>query len=125
MLVIHQPYCIAGRRNSTEGPAYIPDHPLVTVKVSVKARVSQGRKVMLEIAEGPPCPCVTRSSGGAWLLEEIEETFPVRIQETVFNTIAAKHAREPRNTGRRFAWLCNRRIDEDYQSALRKIRATG
>ena len=47
----------------------------------------------------------------------MKESLDIRVKEAVFNPIAAEHAREPRDTGRRFAWFCNRGVNEEYQGS--------
>ena len=47
-------------------------------------------------------------------LEEMEESFDIRINEAVFNAVPCKCARKSRDARRRLARLCNRGMDEEY-----------
>jgi hypothetical protein len=48
----------------------------------------------------------------------MEQPLHIRIQETVRNSVAAEHARKPRDACGRFAWLCNRGVNEEYQGSF-------
>ena len=56
--------------------------------------------------------------------EDMKEPLDIRIKEAVFNSIPAEHARESRDTGRRFARFRNRGVNEEYQGSITLSKKT-
>jgi hypothetical protein len=96
---------------------YIPYCPLITVDRVIQNRVSHRKKVMLKITNGSPCPYVALFLRRYRHTEEVKDPLYIYIKETEFNPKAPKHARQPRNARRRFAWLCNGWVNKDDQSS--------
>ena len=124
IFIIYQSHGNAGWSNVTEDPAYVSDCPFITVEVTVENRISQGSNVALTIAKGPLRPCATLFVSRKGTLEEMKGSLGIRVEEVVFNSITAEHARESRDAGRRFARFCNRRVNEEYQGSITLSKKT-
>jgi len=89
----------------------VVDRPFVTVHGVITPTVPEEGEVVREMAGGTKSPCIQR---GFSLMEEMEETFEIGIENLTIYPVMAQGPAELSDPSWRFTWLGDRRVDQEH-----------